>query len=131
MCLPKQALPCTWQTSALYLPYGRSVQHEVCGAVQMATVLIYLSAPEEGGETVFPLEGEHGLQQLPTIDYRSCNEGLKVLLSVKLNTFSAIHKTFHTFLWLLAHLHHASCLCLQMYPCEPIHSLIRTVFSNR
>ena len=44
----------------------------------MATVLIYLSAPEEGGETVFPLEGEHGLDRLPTIDYRSCDQGLKV-----------------------------------------------------
>ena len=46
--------------------------------VQMATVLIYLSAPEEGGETVFPLEGEHGLDRLPTINYRSCDQGLKV-----------------------------------------------------
>ena len=46
--------------------------------MQMATVLIYLAAPEEGGETVFPLEGEHGLDRLPTIDYTSCNQGLKV-----------------------------------------------------
>lgn len=44
---------------------------------RMATVLIYLSAPEEGGETVFPLEGEHGLDRLPTINYRSCDQGLK------------------------------------------------------
>ena len=48
------------------------------GYMQMATVLLYLSAPEEGGETVFPLEGEHGLDRLPTIDYTSCNQGLKV-----------------------------------------------------
>lgn len=48
------------------------------GYLQMATVLIYLSAPEEGGETVFPLEGEHGLDRLPTIDYSSCSEGLRV-----------------------------------------------------
>ena len=46
--------------------------------MQMATVLIYLAAPEEGGETVFPLEGEHGLDRLPTIDYTSCEKGLKV-----------------------------------------------------
>lgn len=46
----------------------------------MATVLIYLTAPEEGGETVFPLEGEHGLDRLPTINYTSCNQGLKVCL---------------------------------------------------
>lgn len=45
---------------------------------RMATVLLYLSAPEEGGETVFPFEGEHGLDRLPTIDYRSCDVGLKV-----------------------------------------------------
>lgn len=44
----------------------------------MATVLIYLSASEEGGETVFPLEGEHGLDRLPTINYSSCEEGLRV-----------------------------------------------------
>ncbi|KAL3140676.1 hypothetical protein ABBQ32_005240 [Trebouxia sp. C0010 RCD-2024] len=44
---------------------------------RMATVLIYLSAPEEGGETVFPLEGEHGLDRLPTIDYSSCSQGLR------------------------------------------------------
>lgn len=47
-------------------------------SVQMATVLIYLTAPKEGGETVFPLEGEHGLDRLATIDYTSCNQGLKV-----------------------------------------------------
>ena len=45
---------------------------------RMATVLLYLSAPEEGGETVFPFEGEHGLDRMPTIDYRSCDVGLKV-----------------------------------------------------
>ena len=32
----------------------------------------------QGGETVFPLEGEHGLDRLPTIDYRSCQQGFKV-----------------------------------------------------
>lgn len=47
-------------------------------SVQMATVLIYLTAPEEGGETVFPLEGEHGLDRLANIDYTSCKQGLKV-----------------------------------------------------
>ena len=36
---------------------------------------------------MFPLEGKHGLDRLPTIDYRSCNQGYKVrflLLSVLL-----------------------------------------------
>ena len=50
--------------------------------MQMATVLIYLSAPEEGGETVFPLEGEHGLDRLPSIDYTSCDVGLKVTADI-------------------------------------------------
>ena len=57
---------------------GKVLSPVLCGYLQMATVLIYLSAPEEGGETVFPLEGEHGLDRLPTIDYSSCSEGLRV-----------------------------------------------------
>ena len=54
----------------------------VCGLtrrrVQMATVLFYLTDVEEGGETVFPLEGKHGMDRLPHIDYRSCKDGYKV-----------------------------------------------------
>ena len=68
----------------------------------MATVLIYLSAPEEGGETVFPLEGEHGLERLSTIDYRSCTEGLKVrMLTAKALGFQ--HTTHPT----------TGCSCMQ------------------
>ena len=44
----------------------------------MATVLIYLSNVEEGGETVFPLEGTSGLDRLSNIDYRKCDRGLQV-----------------------------------------------------
>ena len=47
-------------------------------AAQMATVLFYLTDVEEGGQTVFPLEGQTGLDRLSKIDYRSCKDGFKV-----------------------------------------------------
>jgi hypothetical protein len=45
---------------------------------RVATMLIYLTDVEEGGETIFPLEGKNGLERLNNIDYRSCEKGLKV-----------------------------------------------------
>ncbi|KAL6752875.1 hypothetical protein V8C86DRAFT_532734 [Haematococcus lacustris] len=41
---------------------------------RIATVLIYLSAPEEGGETVFKKEGLHGDKKEIT-DWRNCDDG--------------------------------------------------------
>ena len=52
-------------------------EHLLC--MQMATVLFYLTDVEEGGETIFPLEGRDGLQRLSHIDYRKCDMGLKVM----------------------------------------------------
>jgi prolyl 4-hydroxylase len=45
---------------------------------RVVSFLVYLSEWEEGGETVFPLEGAGGLERLRGIDYRSCAQGLKV-----------------------------------------------------
>ena len=53
-----------------------SVCHVFAG--QLATVLVYLSTVEEGGETIFPLEGKDGLQRLVGINYKSCEHGFKV-----------------------------------------------------
>ena len=52
-------------------------QYGVQKSNRVATVLIYLEAPEEGGETIFPLEGENGLKNIGRIDYKSCEMGLK------------------------------------------------------
>ena len=81
-------------------------------AAQMATVLFYLTDVEEGGQTVFPLEGQTGLDRLSKIDYRSCKDGFKVcaaapraltqLPAVPLHShvaLSTLHPAVSTRLW--------------------------------
>ena len=90
-------------------------------SVQMATVLIYLTAPEEGGETVFPLEGKHGLDRLANIDYASCNQGLKVNSAVSIFATSSIASASHSrqmsFLSTTDNIPNVHHLCTQVMHC--------------
>jgi len=51
--------------------YGKQFSQRV------ATVLVYLSDVEEGGETSFLFEGVNGTKRLSTVDYKTCNTGIK------------------------------------------------------
>lgn len=45
---------------------------------RMATILFYLTDVEEGGETIFPLEGRYGTELLKsTFNYKACDTGFK------------------------------------------------------
>ena len=52
----------------------------LCYALQMATILFYLSDVEEGGDTIFPLEGRYGQERLKGtgFNYKSCEGGYRV-----------------------------------------------------
>jgi prolyl 4-hydroxylase len=42
---------------------------------RIATMLIYLEAPDEGGETIFPLEGKDGEENLKGYTFKTCDRG--------------------------------------------------------
>jgi prolyl 4-hydroxylase len=42
---------------------------------RIATVLVYLAAPEAGGETIFPLEGKDGEKNVQGYNYKTCDRG--------------------------------------------------------
>ena len=44
---------------------------------RIATVLVYLSDVEEGGETSFLFEGVGGTERIRTVDYKKCDTGIK------------------------------------------------------
>lgn len=45
--------------------------------LQVATVLVYLSDVEEGGETSFLFEGKNGTDRITTVNYKKCDTGIK------------------------------------------------------
>lgn len=51
--------------------YGKQLSQRV------ATVLVYLSDVEEGGETSFLFEGVNGTERIKTVDYKKCDTGMK------------------------------------------------------
>ncbi len=51
--------------------YGKQASQRI------ATVLVYLSDVEEGGETSFLFEGVGGTKRIETVDYKACDTGIK------------------------------------------------------
>lgn len=51
--------------------YGKQLSQRI------ATVLVYLSDVDEGGETSFLFEGVNGTERIKTVDYKKCNTGIK------------------------------------------------------
>jgi len=51
--------------------YGKQASQRI------ATVLVYLSDVEEGGETSFLFEGVGGTERIKTVDYKACDTGIK------------------------------------------------------
>ncbi len=58
---------------------------------------------------MFPLEGEHGLDRLPTINYRSCDQGLKVKSLVGVDAIAPLEDSILLCWWLPALSEKRSC----------------------
>ena len=66
-----------WKNSLLVM-----CDHQGVLALQMVTILFYLSDVEEGGDTIFPLEGRYGQERLKGtgFNYKSCEGGYRVCM---------------------------------------------------
>lgn len=55
----------------------RSTEYGKQSSNRIATVLVYLEAPEEGGETIFPAEGEDGPDRIRGYNFKTCDRGYR------------------------------------------------------
>jgi prolyl 4-hydroxylase len=63
-----------------YLPHHDVFQEAQYGkqsSNRIATMITYLDAPDEGGETIFPAEGRSGFSKMANLDYNKCDQGYR------------------------------------------------------
>jgi prolyl 4-hydroxylase len=65
-----------YETGQRYLAHHDVFRSEDYGpqkSNRIATMITYLEAPEEGGETIFPAEGREGSSKMTNMDYSRCD----------------------------------------------------------